>query len=308
MRLCAHPQPRALQPSVIVSAPCACLQYTSALIKDWRVGAFVAMLLLPNGLHTMLASATLYCSIVGAVLTLEARYPGIESGSFQHAALPLTWQGLVRSARQQRLQTLLPALAQAVLLPVLVNYALRWLQCQQQRPQRQAAAAQHASGSGGSRGGAATSSNMKHDGQKAGCPTAAGSRSPSRSSSSSSHRSGCSSGIDRSSLLVAGPSLALHSHDVGREDDVSRQDQDRAELPPSSAQPESRSLYRSPIGSGESLLMHLKLVGADAAAEAAFVQQLPDALASVLGDAEAAAAAWQLLHVSTFSGAWGAAA
>jgi len=278
------------------------------VIHDGRVGAFTAMLLLPNGLHTMLASTSLYCTCLGTLLLLEARYEGIACGSC-HAVLPLTWQGLVSAARRQRLQTLLPALALAVLLPVLVNCALRWLQCQQQRPQRLAAAAQHASGSGGSRGGVATSSNMKDDGQKkAGCPTAAGSRSPSRSTSSNSHCSDSQGGSHPTDILVAASSIQSGIRHVGREDDVSRQDQDSVELPPSSAQQARLPLYKSPINSGQPLLMHLKLVGADAAAEAAFVQQLPDALASVLGDAEAAAAAWQLLHVSAFPGAWGAAA
>jgi len=277
-------------------------------MNDGRVGAFNAILLLPTGLHTILASAISYAGIVMSVCVMVARYPGIESGSCQHAALPLTWRGLVSAARRQRLQTLLPALAAAVLLPVLVNYALSWLQCQQQRPQRQAAATQHASGSGGSRGGVATSSNMKDDGQKAGCPTAAGSRSPSRSTSSNSHCSDSQGGSHPTDILVAASSIQSGIRHVGREDDVSRQDQYSVKLPPSSAQQVRLPLYKSPAYSGQPLLMHLKLVGADAAAEAAFVQQLPDALASVLGDAEAAAAAWQLLHVSAFSGAWGAAA
>ena len=308
-----HPSSKYITPQDSPSCPLACLlQYLTTVVRDGRAGATTLMLLLPTALHTMLASAVLYGACLGTLVILEARFPGIASGLCQHAAVPLTWQGLVSAARQQQLQSLLPALAAAVVLPVLVNCALRWLQFQQQQPQqRQAAAAQPASGSGGSIEGVHGSSKVQHDGKEAGCPAASFSWSTSCSSScsgSSSHRSDSQGCSDPTDILGAGPSTPLHSSITGREDDVSRQDQDSVELPPSSAQQARLPLYKSPVYSGQPLLMHLKLVGADAAAEAACVEQLPDALASVLGDAEAAAAAWQLLHVSTFSGAWGAAA
>ena len=284
------------------------------------------MLLLPSGAHTLFASAMTFIGCLGTLLLLEARYEGIACGACQHAALPLTWRGLVTAARRQQVQSLLPALAWCVLPPLVVSAAVNWLLLRQRRRQRQrqqrrlAPAAQPARRT-------SHSGHSAPDPSKASAPMPSSAPGPndgvdesdaatspctSRSASGSSHRAGVSLGPgSKDADVSAAPRQPAASVDASRDDVASQQDQDSVAPPASSTQadtPARRLLYKSPADSGQPLLMHLKLVGADAAAEAAFVQQLPDALASVLGDAEAAAAAWQLLHVSAFPGAWGAAA
>jgi hypothetical protein len=68
------------------------------------------------------------------------------------------------------------------------------------------------------------------------------------------------------------------------------------------------SLYRGPISADQHLLLHLKLVGSDAAAEEAFESQLPGVLARAVAEVQqrgseaSAAAPPQLLQVATFPG------
>jgi hypothetical protein len=243
------------------------------------------MLLLPAGLHTLITGALLYGGCVAVMLIIEARY-GIAGGACQHAAVPLTTGRLLAAAQQQQWQQHLPAVLSSLMLPLLVSCAWRWLQRRQSARARQASS--DSAGSAGAEhplGGSAGPSKPRE--KPAGGTDA--SRSPAASGSG---------GTDQQPAARA----AAVADEQGQ--------QQATQLAASSLVRLSRdsSSYHSPASDDQHPMLHLKLVGSDAAAEEAFESQLPGVLASVVEDLQqrgsvvSADALLQLLQVATFPG------
>jgi hypothetical protein len=269
------------------------------MAASWRIGVFAAMLMLPAGLYALNGGALLYGGCFALKLVIEARY-GMAGGACQHAAMPLTWRRLLGAAQQQQWQLVLPAFAQAVLLPLLLSWGWSW--CGGWVQQHAAARSQHASAAS-SGGSAASSSSPSKSRAKladdAECAAARGSAGP----------QSAGGGAQQEVTAVDGGSQS-GDPDTHRQPDQLQQPETQLELAPGRRVARGVSLYRSPIGQHQHLLLHLKLEGSDAAAEEAFARHLPGTLASMVGEVQLPggvnpAAALQLLQVASFPGVWG---
>jgi hypothetical protein len=258
------------------------------LTGDWRVGMFSATLLLPAGLPVLVVSVLMYGACFALKLVIEARY-GVAAGACKHAAVPLTVQRLLAAAARQPWRQLLPAFAQSVLLPVLVSYAWAWLH---PTPPPAARTSQHAGSASSPASLASGSAKPGVEGARFAAGAAAGATSG-RAQQQAAARD-----------AARGPS--------GKPDTSSHPDQEKRATQPAAVSRAHAAangvLYRRPVSGARHLLLHLKVAGPDAAAEAAFVSQLPGALASRLGSMQAAAAngkaaaALQLLDMTAFPG------
>ena len=322
--------------------PPSSLQALSQLTRDWRCGAYVSMLLLPAGIYPALASAVMYAGCLASCATVEARY-GVAAGALQHAAVPLTWQGLAGAPIWQHLGELALPFACTVLLPWAISFFLAALRLRlppppppeeqrQQQQQRQLAAGArgvvaHGSGSGNGRskvagaGGKAGAEQHAGDlgGEEGGAPITPTSAASSSSGRQGSSPQGSSSPFD-SPCRPPSTQNPLPDLRAGGADTAQLPDQATGPLGPAGdllarppRRPGGQALYRSPVSSDRRALLHVKLVGTDPGAEADFMEKLAGTLSDVLMPVQLAGApqatpALQLVHVSAFSGALNAAA